>query len=239
MGRFAALILLVFGSLFAAQLWANPLTPYVANYDISRGGDSVGGGEITLQKLDNGQYQMGYVSDVSWLFLSDRRSEQSLFEVEQQQIIPKRYVMERSGSGPDFDAEIRFDQPAQQIHARYKDRAADFPFELPIFDNILYQVQLRMDVASGATQVNYDYIVKTKQRHITYHVIGEEQLTLPSGQYDTIKIARIRKHESPKETFVWLAPSLNYVIVQLQHFEDGDLEAAMTLNTVTFTGSAN
>ncbi|WP_298443382.1 DUF3108 domain-containing protein [uncultured Ferrimonas sp.] len=218
-------------TLFLSSLsWAAPLTPYAASYDVTHGDSRLGGGMITLQKLDNSQYQMGYVSDVGWLLLSDKRSEQSLFELDnEQRLIPKRYVMEREGSGPDFSAEIEFDSSTQQIHARYKDRAADFPYQLPTYDNILYLMQLRLDVASGKTQMSYDYIVKTKQRTIQYQVVGEEVLSTPYGELNTIKVARIRNADSPKETYAWLAKDLHYVIAQIQHLEDGELKAGMSL----------
>ncbi|QIZ76182.1 DUF3108 domain-containing protein [Ferrimonas lipolytica] len=220
--------------LFCCKLMAAPLTPFEANYDVTHGDSSLGGGKITLQKTATNQFQMGYVSDVGWLLLSDIRSEQSLFDVNGDTLIPKRYLMERSGSGPDFSAEVEFDSVTGQIHARYKDRAADFPYKLPIYDNILYLMQLRLDVAAGKTQMNYHYIQKTKQRNIIYHVVGEEQLTTPFGTLNTVKVARIRKADSPKQTFAWLAKDHNYVIAQIQHYEDGELKAGMELQKVTF-----
>ncbi len=224
--------------LFCGLIQANPLVPHVANYVVTHGRSQLGSGQVSLQQLQEDHYEMGYSSDVGWLLLKDKRDERSQFKVTDGKLVPLHYQMERSGSGSNFSAEIEFDGIAQQIHARYKDRAADFHYELPIFDNISYLMQLRLDIAAGKTDLHYQYIVKTGQRNIKYEVIGPQQLTVPYGTFSTIKVARIRTDGSNKETFAWLVPELNYAIAQIQHYEDGELKAGMALQQIAFNQPA-
>ncbi len=215
----------------AAQ--ADLYTPFRADYEVYHGKSSLGGGRYELEKLAEGRYLMGYESAVKYLFLSDKRTEQTEFTVSDQGLSPQHYRMERSGSGPDFGAEITFDHDSGQILAQYKKRQAKFELTTPIYDSLLYQQQLRLDVASGVTEMHYPFIQKTGQREYRFKVTGNETLKLPFGTLETVKVERIREN-SDKETIFWLVPSLDYIVARLAHFEEGKLKADMQLKQVNF-----
>lgn len=69
----------------SAQL---PLQPYKATYTAYKWGDDVGEANIELTELGNQQYSMIYTSKVSKFFLSDERSEHSIFFVDDNTVVP-------------------------------------------------------------------------------------------------------------------------------------------------------
>ncbi|SHI19514.1 DUF3108 domain-containing protein [Ferrimonas marina] len=214
---------------------ADPYLPFRADYEVFHGNSSLGGGYYELEQLDDNRYQMGYHSSVKWMLLSDKRSELTEFTVQDGQLVPQRYEMKRSGTGPDFGATIVFDHDKGSIDARYKKRQAEFELTSPIFDSLLYQQQMRLDVAAGEkTELYYPLVQKTDQRDYRFKVTEEETITLPYGELDTIKVERVRGPDSPKETIIWLVPELSYIVARLAHFEDGELKADMRLQKVTF-----
>ncbi|MBY5991940.1 DUF3108 domain-containing protein [Ferrimonas balearica] len=213
-------------------LRADPFAPFRADYEVFHGSKSLGGGYYQLESLGDNRYRMGYQSKVSWLLLSDTRTETSEFLRQDKQLKPVSYAMKRSGTGPDFGASIQFEE--QQIVARYKKREKTFPTKTPVYDSLLYQQQLRLDVANGKEEMFYPLIQKTSERHHTYRVTGEEELVLPIGRLQTIKVERIREEGDPKRTLIWFVPELNYVVARLAHYEDGDLKADMRLQKVDF-----
>ncbi|GAA4873612.1 DUF3108 domain-containing protein [Ferrimonas pelagia] len=213
---------------------AGPYTPFRADYEVFHGKDSLGGGYYQLEQLGQDHYRMGYQSSVKYLFLSDKRTEKSEFTVENDQLVPQHYEMARSGTGPNFGATIHFDHDKGTIDARYKKRNAQFELTQPIYDSLLYQQQLRLDIAAGKNELVYPFVQKTRQREYRYQVIGEETISLPYGELETIKVERIRDPSKDKATIIWLAPSLNYIVARLAHFEEGELKADMKLTQVSF-----
>ncbi|GAA5187552.1 DUF3108 domain-containing protein [Ferrimonas gelatinilytica] len=213
---------------------ADLYTPFQAQYEVYHGSSSLGGGRYELEKLAENRYRLGYESAVKYLFLSDKRTEHTEFTVTDEGLMPQHYRMERSGSGPDFGAEITFDHGSDNIHAQYKKRQAEFELTPPIYDSLLYQQQLRLDVANGVTEMYYPFIQKTGRREYHFKVTGTETLKLPFGTLETVKIERIRDPNSEKETIFWLVPELDYIVARLAHFEEGKLKADMQLKQVEF-----
>lgn len=220
-------------ALIALSATANPMLPYRADYQVWRGDSELGEGYYQLEALGNQQFKLSYQSDVGWLFLSDTRTETSSLRFSGEQVLPSIYRMERTGSGPDFTAEIRF-LPKQPIHSRYKDDKVTIEPSAAQFDPLSYQLQLRLDVAQGDTEMLYPIVYKNKAREYRYKVVGEELLSLPFGELDTIKVARDRGENSKRETYLWLARDHNFVLARLIQYKEGDVQAELKLEKLTW-----
>jgi len=53
-------------------------------------------------------------------------------------------------------------------------------------------------------------------------------LSLPYGNLKTVKVKLIRDSKK-RETFAWFAPSLNYTLVRLQQFKEGEEQGDIKL----------
>lgn len=194
------------------------LTSFKADYIVYRAGKKHGEAQRYLKHTDE-RYQFGYSSDISWMIFSDKRQETSDFIVQNGQIQPLRYVMQRSGSGPNRYYELNLD-PVNKVLAEGKmKKAKAVSWQDDWQDQISYQLQLALDLKAGKTEFHYNVLNRngnSKMYH--YEVVTEEMLPLPYGNIKTIRIARTDSGD--KQVYAWLAPELDYMLVRLWRGED-------------------
>ncbi len=204
------------------------LQPYAATYTAYKWGDDVGEANIELSKLGEDQYSLLYTSKVSKFFLSDKRSEHSIFRVENASVVPSQYYYNRSGTGPDKALKVTF---SQQGEGSIRVENGDTFKWNGEFDNQIYRLDLAKQLAQGKTSLEYDFVnYRGQLRHYGVEVVNEEVLSLPYGELEAVKVKLIRD-SNKRETFAWFAPSLNYALVRLQQFKDGDEQGDIKLKS--------
>ncbi len=90
------------------------LSAFEASYNVLRSGKKHGEAKRYLKTTEQG-YELGYSSDISWLIFEDKRSEQSFFTVKEGRIQPSRYVMQRTGSGPNRYYELNLNWDSKEL----------------------------------------------------------------------------------------------------------------------------
>ena len=208
----------------------NAFKPFQANYKVFRKGSELG---EAYRKLinKNGSYILETDSKISWMFLSDSRHEISNFSLENDQIIPISYQYNRTGTGRDRKTNTIFSQPT--ISSNYKSKNYKFEHHSDILDPQLYQLAMQQQLITGKTEFSFPLIKRGKLVDYRFKVVGHEQLTLPYGKLNTLKLERIRKSSSRK-TLMWVAPSLNYTMVKLTQFKKGKEQADLQLSWLKF-----
>jgi hypothetical protein len=224
--NFLALMLTVFCyHAVAAEL--NELTPFKAEFVAYRFGDDVGTATLELKKLDNALFSLTYSSKVSKFFLSDKRHEHSVFSIESGDIKPVEYNYKRSGTGKDSNLSVKFDPNSSQI---VLDNGTTMPWQNE-FDNQLFRIDIPRQLAAGKTRMDYSFINYRGQiRSYQIEFDAKEQLDLPYGMVDSIKL-RIIRSSNRRQTFAWFSPSLDYALVRLQQFKDGDEQGDIRLKS--------
>ena len=204
------------------------LHPYEAVYTAYKWGDDVGEAHIKLEALNNQQYSLTYSSKVSKFFLSDKRYEHSIFTVEDGALLPIEYHYNRTGTGPDKKLTVNFNSvKGGKITVENGD---EFSWDGQ-FDNQLYRVDLAKQLALGKTSLRYNFInYRGQLRSYGVKVVATEDLSLPYGELETIKVKLIRDSKK-RETYAWFAPSLNYALVRLQQFKDGKEQGDIKLKS--------
>lgn len=209
----------------------NPFKAFAAEFKAYRFGRELGTANLALSKLEDNQYRLDYSSRVSIFFLSDKRRETSYFEVEDNKIIPLSYVFKRTGTGSDKQTKVEFDHVKGKIIVN--DRPS-FPLEGQL-DNQLYRLDLQAKLALGKTTFDYQVINDRGQfREYKMQVLGTESLSLPFGDLDAIKVEIVREN-STRNTFAWFSPALNYQLVRLQQFKDGEEQGDIKLSKYSTT----
>lgn len=212
---------------------ATQFRQFSADYLVYRAGKKHGEANRYL-KFNDGRYQMGYSSDISWLIFSDKRQETSEFVVSNNQIQPLDYVMKRRGTGPSRHYELHLDPAKQQLTVG-KERAlkAD-SWQDDWLDPLSYHQQLVLDLRAGKTEFFYE-VLNRNGNSKTYHykVVMEEPLALPYGTVRTLRIARMDDPE--KQVYAWVAPELDYMLVRLWRGEDNVEQFDVQLHKLEFT----
>lgn len=204
--------------------------PFKATYIAYKWGDDVGEANMHLEVLSDNQYSLTYSSDVSKFFLSDERFEHSIFFIKDSELVPSQYHYKRTGTGPDSQLSLEFNKtPKPQINIK-NGEMLKWQGEL---DNQLYRLDIARQLAAGNRDLAYDFVnYRGEKRHYGIAVLGEETLSLPYGVLDTIKVKLVRDSKT-RETFAWFAPELNYQLVRLQQFKEGDEQGDIKLSEYT------
>ncbi|WP_110458949.1 DUF3108 domain-containing protein [Shewanella algidipiscicola] len=212
----------------------HPLTPHSAEYQVNYGSIELGKARYQLPPPHNNLYQYRFDSDVSLLMLTDKRVVQSTFTLDGERLVPMRYTHERSGTGPHYQEQSAYATDQNIVHSRYKEERTKFPYNGNLFDPLMVQLQFRLDMMAGLTNLHYAMLKSGEIDEYDFKVIGKERMLIKSGQYDTVKIEVVRDN-SKRQTFFWMAPDLGYLPVRLTHFEKGSKQLDITLLSYQFS----
>lgn len=201
------------------------LVAFEAEYLVYRFGRSLGKAKLSLKADKDNLYRLDYYSKVSAFFLSDIRSETSFFSYENSQLKPFTYAYSRSGTGSKKSTKIHFDAEKSTVIIN-KAQPIDWLGQL---DNQLYRLDVQLKLATGKREFIYDIINnRGEHRHYELKVVGKEQLDLPFGMIEGIKV-KIQRNNSSRETIAWFSPQLNYQLVKLKQFKDGNEQGEIRL----------
>ena len=203
----------------AASAETVPLSSFNADYIVYRAGKKHGEANRYLKTTEQG-YQLGYSSDISWLIFEDKRSEQSFFTIKEGRIQPSRYVMQRTGSGPNRYYELNLNWDSKELRVEKSKKIKAIQWNEQWLDQLSYHSQLVLELAAGKTEFSFDVLTRHgDSRSYQYKVTGEELLTLPAGKIKTIRVERVGK-DLDKQVVAWVAPELDYLLVKLWQAED-------------------
>ena len=90
------------------------LASFEADYAVYRAGKQHGTAKRYLKLSEKG-YQLGYSSDISWMVFTDKRQETSDFILQDGRIQPLRYVLQRSGTGPNRYYELNLNWDSKEL----------------------------------------------------------------------------------------------------------------------------
>ncbi|MFC3095622.1 DUF3108 domain-containing protein [Alteromonas sediminis] len=227
-------VLLMIGLTFVqtgfSQAETPSLTPFKAEYTAYRWGDALGTASMELEWLAGNQYSLLYQSKVSKFFLSDKRTEHSIFYLQDNQLVPKEYHYSRSGTGSDKQLDVTFNENQKRIQIKEDNDISTLPWRGET-DNQLYRIALPLQLSVNKTQMNVSFInYRGEQKQYQIRVEDQEQIDLPFGELNSIKVKIVRQNSS-RETYAWFAPELDYLLVRLQQFKDGEEQGDIKLTT--------
>lgn len=219
----------------AGQPIEQSMKPYQADYVITRGDSEYGEGYRYLEVSPEDEWQLRTKSDISWFILSDTREARSVFIVDEEnsRLEPREFIYMRTGTGSDKSFHGEFKPNEKKVRNVDTGRMLDVNWEDALFDEANVTEQLRVDLASGAETFKYRLVdEKGQEDEYRFEVLTTEELSLPYGEVEAIKVGRIRDNNR-RQTFFWFAPELNYVMVKMKQFKEGDEQATMSLKSLS------
>jgi len=220
----------------AEQSIEQSMKPYQADYVITRGDSEHGEGYRYLEVSPEDEWQLRTKSDISWFILSDTREARSVFIVDEKnsRLEPREFIYMRTGTGSDKSFHGEFIADEKKVRNVDTGRMLDVNWEDALFDEANVTEQLRVDLANGSEVFEYRIVdEKGNEDEYRFEVLArDQQLSLPYGEVKAIKVGRIRDNNR-RQTFFWFAPELNYVMVKMQQFKEGDEQASMSLKSLS------
>ncbi len=229
--RTALVKAIIWGALFHAPVFAqaenssSPIHPfkaiYTSEWDI---GIAVNGEvERSLTQTPQGE----------WLFRTFANTmvasidESSLVSFAGNEVIPHEYLYKKKVLGRKREATLSFDWQAMSVNNNIDHKPWKMDIPLHTQDKHSYQLQMRIDLKSGKRgPFTYQIADGGRLKEYDFKVIGEEVIESPLGKFDTIKVEMDRGPNASRETFIWYAPALDFMIVKLKQTEaDGKVYA--------------
>lgn len=218
------------------------LIPFKADYVVTRGGSDYGQALRTLQTTKNDGYKLTMMTDISWLFLSDKRTFNSEFKLKDNRVQPLVFSYSRTGTGSDKSFAARFDHDQQRLVNQANGKVVGLEWNANRLDEASALVQLQRDVAqvdkTDSETREWQYKVvdeKGADDTLKFRWKSKEEVKLPYGTLETIVVQRIRENSS-RVTDYWFAPELNYNLVRMYQAKDGDETATLELKNYEATG---
>lgn len=210
-----------------------PLTPFKAVYTTAF--------DLGVSFSGEAVRQLQSQNDGSWTFSSEASSmmagisETTRFEYLPTRVIkPLSYRYKRKLLGKSRKASIDFDWSKGLVTTVVKDQPWKMPIPEATQDKLSYQLQLRLDLMAGKTEMHYAVADGGKLKEYRFKVTGEEEVDTPYGHYRAIRVIRDRGEDADRETLIWFAPALDYLIVRLEQTEsDGKTYALLLKNLET------
>jgi hypothetical protein len=162
-----------------------------------------GGGKYEIQETTKGRGVMALKGTIS---RSSRGS------VAADGLRPAEFVDERSGRQT---ARVWFDWAANKMTMQFREGPEVQPMPPNAQDRLSFILNfafappgdkpVRMSVADGGSVSRY-----------TFAVVGRERLKVPAGEFDTVRVARLKDGPEDRRTSeMWLAPAHGYIPVRM------------------------
>ena len=168
-----------------------------------------------------------YVFSSRAVSLFAKLNETSTFTLENNQLVPARYQYERTGLGKNKTQDTRFDWASGLANDVAQDEAFTFNPSTLFSDRLLYQLRLQVDLINtpmdSIRSSTWTYLIfdRGRMKEYVFEVAGEESIDTALGTIDTIRLER-KNEDSSKRTTLWLAPSLEYMLIRFVQEDDGD-----------------
>lgn len=211
-----------------------PITPFKAIYTSEWDAGIALKGEVE-RSLTN-------TPDGQWLFRTYASAmiasleEISTVTFNQSQVVPQNYHYKKLVLGKKKEVRLAFDWPAMSVHNYVDDKPWKMDISESTQDKLSYQLQMRMDLkADKKGPLRYKIADGGQMKDYDFNIIGHEKIQSPIGEYDTIKVEMDRGPDASRETYIWYAPALDYMIVKLKQVEsDGKVYALQLKSMETF-----
>ncbi len=164
--------------------------------------------------------------DGTWLYRFDVTSffadiEESLhFRWQNNRVVPLRYRYKLSGLMiRDRERSIDFNRDTQTVSGQFEGDKFQMDLKENALDPLGYQLQLMQDLKAGKREITYSVTNDGDYDENRFAVLGEESLKTALGELKTLKAQKVRDPDSKRETLMWFAPELDYLLVRLVQVE--------------------
>ena len=175
-------------------------------------------GKQTLSKKTDSLWHFVFTADSMIASLN----ESSIFYVEDHQIIPTKYEYRSSALGKKRSAVLTFDWENNLVHNDIKDKPWNLSINPKTLDKLSIQLQVRQDLKMGKNEFDYQIADGGYIKNWRFARDKMETINTKLGRVAAIKIIRTDNLEKGKKTSFWFAPKFDYLLVKLEHKEDGE-----------------
>ncbi|MEJ2618732.1 MAG: DUF3108 domain-containing protein [Candidatus Thiodiazotropha sp.] len=204
------------------------LQPFSAEFNVHRNILPLGRLTLKLELNADGSYLYTAHSEPSLLanlFSRNEVIESSQGSYFEGQIIPHRYSYTDRDQASE-NSEVRFDWQAQSATTTSRGITWSQPIEIATQDKLSQQLQVRLHLAQGEQQIDYQVADGGKIKRYHFLVVGEEVVESSNVDYHCLRVER-RKGSGRSDYTIWFAMELNYLPIKIERRQNGKLYQLM------------
>ena len=114
----------------------------------------------------------------------------------------------------------KFDWNRNQVTHTYKGETRTEPAPPGLQDRFSSRLQLRLDLAAGQKNMQYQVAEKGRIKTYEFAVVGEETRETFAGPVRTVQVRRVREPDSDRQTLMWFVPAWQWLPLRLEQKED-------------------
>ncbi|WP_188074479.1 DUF3108 domain-containing protein [Pusillimonas sp. ANT_WB101] len=181
-------------------------------------------------KRDHHRYDVDFELD-HWLASA---SQKATFEMDHCKVRPISYVAtSKRPLKEETRQTLEFDWTHKKAEYKGKDEQKSFNLDTAVYDPISFFFEARCDLMAGKKQFSYSLINKGRQNTQTYKVIGTQKVETGLGEFETLIVERVRDSKK-RQTRLYVAPDLDYLLVKIEHQEGRLLNVVATLKSMDY-----
>lgn len=206
------------------------LSPYTAIYEGKFSGARADT-HTTLSAGESGRMEFRSVAKArgfARMFKRDPIIEYTQFEEVDGRFRPIEYQYQFNQSGSKRNSWIKFNREDMVARSMYKTETVELEIGADHVDRTLELLVVRADLMAGRSLDKYPYIDRNTLREAAYEKLGTETIKTEAGEFETVKYRRQRVG-SRRSAIIWFAPELEYLPVQMQHFNKGKASGTVIL----------
>lgn len=192
------------------------LYPFTATYSAALNGMPLGFElKIDLSAEAGGNWKIALNAGSAAL----RYEESSVFHWQDCRATPLAYRYEFRGFGIDRKLWLDFDH-ARNI-ATGESRRGPVSYELPpgATDDLSLSFAARCRLLEGERESSFPVATTTGIKDFRYRLDGRETIKTGVGRLETLRIVRVRDEGGKRQSTMWIAPSLDHMLVKVEHVE--------------------
>ena len=214
------------------------LLEYVAEYEASANGLAATATR-SLSKIDENSYRVSNSLQASLAGQTLASLVQaSEFIIEGNRVVPLNYTYQLSGVSRASHA-IFFNWDAEIALSTEDDESWQLPLRDGVMDQLSYQVALRqalIDNSDSEAIFSFDIIDGDAIEMQQYRLVGEEILSTPLGELNTLKLERVREASDQRASKIWLAVDWNFLLTRIEQLNNSGLRIVLELKSAELNG---
>ena len=206
---------------------ASPPKPFSADYEVRRNDERIGTGQVSLQRLGDGAYELVTRSQGTEglaALAGIEREERSRLRWTGTGFELVQYQMQQKAGWKKRNEALVLDPASRQISSRWKDESARYPATPGVLDAHGATAAIMVALAAGE-RGNLSLPIADRRSIETqvYRVAAPVRLRTAIGTHRAVRVERVRASNSGRITKLWFARELGWLPLRIKQYEaDGE-----------------
>ncbi len=211
-----------------------PLPEFQAHYSAYKGSLRIAESVVRLQRSGSKFVYSSVTEPVGLLalFRHDEVTERSVWQLHNGGIRPLEYQYVHKRSDKDRNVGLVFDWQHGEVANTAKGHTWTMDVPKGTQDKFSVQLAVMLDLQRGDGPLRYDVADGGKLKQYRFRRLGTEHVQIKAGEFETVKLQRLRRQDNERETYFWCAPALHYLVVRLEHIEEDGSQFYMELDRI-------